>query len=228
MNTSNLTKAQYLLRKALTLYGRDLAPSHPWVWEFDRWKELVFALLVQVSSTPESHVRQVVGHMADLDLLDIPALANICSDGKHPDLDAPLARQILEFLQENGFSQAVAERGLTTVCQAALAFHAHHGGKLQRYLRSYGELMLKDLDGIFQFSSLTQAEMRDAFAYWFQNALNMPISLVDENMRKYCESHDLTPAQLIQAADELNLNLAIVDDLTALWVNSHPKDVKTD
>lgn len=228
MNTDSRTKAQYLLRKALTLYGRDVALQHPWMWEADRWQEMVFALLVQVLNSPEGRVRQLVGHLTDLNLLNISALAGICKDGKQPNLTTPLAQQFLDFLQETGFSPAVAERGLTTICHAALVFQSHYGGKLQRYLRSYGELMLKDLDGIFQFSSLTDAEMRDAFTYWFQNTLNMPLSLVDKNLHEYCQAHGLTPAQLIEVADELDLNLAVLDDLVALWVNSRPEDAKTE
>ncbi len=227
MNTVNLTEAQYVLRKTLALHGQDLTLRHTWVWEVDRWKELVFALLVQVSSAHEDRVREIVGNLADVGLLDIPPLAGICTDGKQPNLDRPLAQQILDFLQESGLSHAVAERGLTAICQAALAFQTNYGGRVQRYLRRYGEVMLNDLERIFQFSGLTKEEMRHVFTYWFQNVLNLPLSLTDENLQKYCEAYHLTPVQLGEAADELNLNQALLDDLAALWVKSHSKDIQT-
>ncbi|MCI5211346.1 MAG: hypothetical protein D3910_21755 [Candidatus Electrothrix sp. ATG2] len=44
MNTDSLNEAQYGLRKILVLHGQDLTLLHTWVWEGDRWKELVFAL----------------------------------------------------------------------------------------------------------------------------------------------------------------------------------------
>lgn len=226
MSPDHPENARYLLRKALTLYGRDLAARHPWMRESDRWKELVFALLVQISSMPESRVRQLVGHLDELYLLDIDALANICTTDKLPDLTTAIARQFLDFAQENGFSQSEAERALAATCQAALAFQTHYEGKPQRYLRSYGENMLNDLGGIFEFSSLTEIELRNAFTYWFQNALNMPLSLVDEHMHEYCRAHELTPSRLIDAADDVGLNLALLDDLMALWVNNHPRNDK--
>jgi hypothetical protein len=76
--------------------------------------------------------------------------------------------------------------------------------------------MLRDLDRIFEFSALTEAEVRYAFTYWLQNVLNMPLSLIDENVRMFCAQHDLEPEQLFAAADELDVNLALVDDVVQL------------
>ena len=67
MSKENLADAQYYLRKALTLYGPDLSLSHPWVSESDRWKELVFALLVQVSHCPEGDLRKLACHVTSFD-----------------------------------------------------------------------------------------------------------------------------------------------------------------
>jgi len=124
-------------------------------------------------------------------------------------------------LTEAGFSRPAAERAVITISEAALAFQTRYGGKVQRYLRSYGEIMLKDLDSIFQFSRLGRDEMRRAFIYWLQNALNMPLSFSDQALVQFCEANHITPDELSAAADDLNLNQAVVDDLTDLWVRDH-------
>lgn len=209
----NTAEATYLLRKALSLYGAELAISHPWVWEGERWKELVFALLAQVSDLSEDKVRELTDQLDYLDLLDIPALAELCRNRQAPDPNDLLARRILELLQEKGLSLAQAKRGLGAICEAALGLAEHFNGKVQNYLRSYGELMSKEFSRFFLFSTLNASEVQAAFVYWLQNVLNVPMSLLDQNIQLFCQQHGLKPAQLIAAADELDLNLALLDDL---------------
>lgn len=222
MNATKNEEAQYLLRKLLTEEGPGLALNHPWLWEADRWKELVFALLTRVVSLPEDRARELTGNLNDLDLLDVAALANIGQDPKAPDLSNPHARHIIEELQEYGFSPEEARRALATICEAAVGLHKNFGGKVQAYLRSYGELMLREINRTFQFSALKDADVAFAFTYWLQNVLNMPLSLLDSNVLAFCEQHQLTPGQLIEAADDLDLNLAFLDDLVQRYLS--PED----
>jgi hypothetical protein len=213
VTTSNASEARYLLLRELKSHGGELAVSHPWVWEGERWKELVFALLTQVSDVSEDVVRELTNHLEDLDLLGISALADLVRNRKSPNLDDPLARHIVEVAQEMGFEVEEAQRGVRAICEAALGLEEQFGGKVQNYLRSYGEKMLADAGRIFHFSALSASESRMAFTYWLQNVLNMPVSLLDKNVHLFCEQHGLTPSQLLAAADELDLNLALLDDL---------------
>jgi hypothetical protein len=190
------------------------------VWEFDRWKELVFALLTQVSQAPEEELRQVVEDLGELDLLEISALADLVSDQEELEADSETARRILEFLVERGFDPATAQRALKTIAQAAGGLHKHFGGKVQRYLRSYGVHMLKGLDEFFQLDALQEDEVLRGFSYWLQNVMNMPLSLRDETLQRFCKEHGLTPDQLIEAADELDFNLGLVDDLIQISIVS--------
>lgn len=219
MNATNDSEAQYLLRKLLTLEGPDLAIGHPWLWEADRWKELVFALLTRVVSLPENEARALTDNMNDLGLLDVAALASISQDPKAPDLNSPHARHILDELTENGLDPEEAKRALTTICEAALGLQKHFGGKVQAYLRSCGESMLREIGRAFHFSALKDSDVTFAFTYWLQNVLNMPFSLLDSNVLEFCDQYHLTPEQLVAAADDLDLNLAFLDDLIQSYLS---------
>ncbi len=212
MTKNNNDKAQYLLRKLL-LFGEEATFLHRWIWEADRWKELVFALLTRVTMLPQDAVRAVTDQLHYMKLLKISTLVNLYKAHGAPDLTDSNARHILELLQEGGFKQAEAERGLTAICEAALGLHDYHASKVQNYLRSYGERMLQELGNTFRFSNLNEAEVNYAFRLWLQNVLNMPLQLQDEQMQKFCKQYELTQLDLLAAADEEDLNIALLDDL---------------
>ena len=73
--------------------------------------------------------------------------------------------------------------------------------------------MLRDLDLVFRFSTLGESEVKRAFTYWLQNVMNMPLSLMDEYVEVFSKDNHLKPEALFAAADELNINFALVDDL---------------
>jgi hypothetical protein len=213
MDANHSDEAHYLLRKILTLEAAELAQSHPWMWERDRWRELVFALLTRVINRSDAEIRALTHHMLALDLLDIPSLTKICDEHSQPDFQTPYAQRILEFLQESGVCSEEAQSGLAAICEAALGLEEHYNGKVQHYLRRYGELMLRDLEGVFHFTTLSAEEVQYAFTYWLQNILSMPLSLLDAHLARLCERYNLAPEQLTAAADDLDVNLAFLDDL---------------
>jgi hypothetical protein len=57
----------------------------------------------------------------------------------------------------------------------------------------------QDLGGIFHFTTLSPEEVTYAFTYWFQNVLNMPISLLDANIKAICHQYNFSPEELITA-----------------------------
>jgi hypothetical protein len=216
MRKTNATNddAQHLLRKMLLLGGAEVAASHRWFSEVDRWKELVFALLTRTTNLPQTTVRLLADQMVNLDLLHIPALPTLLK-GKPlaPDLHHPHSRRILQTLHEGGFSHAEAVKGLTVICEAATTFSTQFSGRIQFYLRTYGDRMVKEAQTLFRFSQIDHDAVRYAFTYWLQNVLNMPLSLQDKTVKSFSEAHGLTGDQLFDAADEMNVNVALVDDL---------------
>jgi hypothetical protein len=227
MLNTDLAEAKYILRKTLTTEGSDLVLNHLWIWEVERWKELVFALLSRIIKISEDEVRDLVDNLAELELLDTTALSALCRDNGSPNLEDSNARHILGLFQEKGLGEADAQRGLTAMCEVALGLQQHYGGKVQRYLRHYGELMLRDIEQSFHFSELNESEVKQAFIYWLQNVLNMPLSLVDENVVEFCKKNSLTVEELFEAADELDINFALVDDLAQrhlFSISDHQED----
>src|SRR5262245_55775123 len=72
------SQAAYVLSYALTRCEDDTISHQPWLWEHDRWKELVFALLTRTSRLQEAQLRKVTEQLATLNLLapfDLATLA---------------------------------------------------------------------------------------------------------------------------------------------------------
>jgi hypothetical protein len=213
-SSSTNDDAQYLLRKMLVLAGEEVSASHQWLSEIERWKELVFALLTQTTKLPQTTVRVLTDEMLQLDLLDIPLLAKLVK-GKTPALDLKnkYTRRIIQLLQEGGFSHDEAVKGLTVVSEVAIGLDKQFSGKIQFYLRSYAEQIVKDAQTMFQFSKMDKHGVRYAFTYWIQNVLNMPLSLDDKSVESFSKAYGLTSKQFFDAADEMDVNVALVDDL---------------
>jgi hypothetical protein len=224
MASDDLGDVKFLLRKMLFTEGADLINNHLWIFEGDRWKELVFALLTKIVDLPESEVRGLVGVMDDLDLLEIQTLSNIVENDTGPNFDSRDARHISELLQENGFSQDDAQKAIITMGEAARGLKKNYNSKVQLYLRKYGEEMIKDLGKTYSFSLLDDAEVKLAFTYWLQNVLNMPLSLEDDDVNNFCKDNNLTPERLFAAADEENISFALVDDI----IRRHVETTKAD
>jgi hypothetical protein len=207
------SEARYLLRRLLLSCPEELTSAHRWVLEGERWKELVFALLTRIStSISESSVRVVTDHLAALGLLSVGELASL-KRALGSNSEAPLARRIKELLEDGGFTSEEAQRGVVTVCEAAEGLQTRYSGKVQVYLRSYAERMLDDVKSVFHFDAMDGQSVRAAFTYWLQNVLSMPVSLQDDAIRTFGAAHGLTPEHLSAAADELDVNVALLDDL---------------
>jgi hypothetical protein len=210
--------AHNLLRKVIVLESHD-SYGHLWNFEGDRWKELVFALLVGAAPhLVESDIRNLVERMQALRLLEVADLASICGASNKPSLRHEHARLIVDLLIECAFTKEQAERGLLTICEAAIGLQKHFAGKIQRYLRGYGELMIKESKNVFRFTTLTEAEIRYSLTYWLQNVLSMPLPLFDRSWVAVCSQHGVEPSHLVSAADDFGINLALVDDLLRAYL----------
>lgn len=197
--------AQYLVRKLVAL-DPELA-SYPWIWERRRWAELIFALLTETVEAPERLIRDLVENLMILGLLqptDLVAQAH--------------SKGIIDLFLEYGFSEEDAQRAIAVMRDASKGLAKKFMAKVQLYLRHYGSLMLEDVDKLFSFTTLTKEQVRQAFTYWLQNALMMPVPLYDSMARDYCDRLGLSPADLFAAADDLDINVAVIDDAIHSYV----------
>lgn len=217
-----LNEAESFLRRVVILELND-DTGHRWVRESDRWKELVFALLTRTAPLlVETNIRQLVERLHEMQVLNVPDLVSLCEKSSQPDFGDARARLIVDLLMEIQFTKEQAEKGLITICQAALGLNKHFNGKVQLFLRRYGEHMMRDCKRVFSFTSLKQSDINYAFTYWLQNVLSLPLPLVDENWKAVQAKHGINPADLISAADDLDLNIAVLDDLLKSYFTRPP------
>ncbi len=212
MTRQPANEAAYLLRRLLVAHGEALEAGFRWVWESERLKELLFALLLECADRPQAEIRALVDDLENLELLDVGALA-AAAGRKGGARSTRHGRRLHDYLLDAGFTAGEADRSVTTICEAARTLEAEYGGKVQRYLREQGERMRSDLGKRFSFSELGRAEVDRALTLWLQNALELPLSLLDEDIEAFCREQGVEPSYLVEAADELGINLALLDDL---------------
>ncbi len=232
-----ISETEFQLRKLITKYS-DLFAYHQWPSEHERWVELVFALISRVSPKPESEIRDIITELDTLGLLDIEDLASIPSKDGSLDVDHPHARRIIESLSESrfswegdkipGLSEQEAKISLLAVHEAASSLIESHGGKIQKYLRGYGQQMIEELQDHFTFTALGKDDLEYAFGYWLQNVLNMPIILRSKSVDEFCDELDISDKELIQGVDALDINLALVDDLIDQYITDFKINMEKD
>jgi hypothetical protein len=200
---------------------QDFSPSidqYQWPWENARWHELAFCIILKFAA-PRAQVpacRQALNMLVNLNLLHIPDLAKLLKkNSRKPQLNHPDIVLILSILQKMGISIAQARAILTTLCEAAHALQKNHSGKVQRYLRHYGEQMLREIKKHFAFTCMSDERLHDIFTLWLQNVLNMPIGLNDAAIQSLCKRCHATVQDLSEVADDLDINIALLDDMAA-------------
>jgi hypothetical protein len=237
MAKSNVTEIEFQLRKLVAKYS-DLFVYHQWASEHDRWVELVFALVTRVSDKPEPDVRAAIEELDDQGLLDVEELSEIPKKGSGIDYKSQPARHLIESLSEPGqteegqkrpgFKAEEAKRVVLVMHEAAKSLTEHHDAKIQKYLRKYGQQMIDELSESFSFSRLNKKEVQYAFTYWLQNVLNMPLMLKTKSMDAFCQKLAANSNKLIEEADRLDINLALLDDMIdqSTAASSGPKEVR--
>ena len=212
-------RRERLLRFLLKKWRLFTSPAnyYQWPWEEKRWHELAFCLLLSVGSPPfdAATARNTVSALGELGYLDIQELAALVPKCRGPRCKDPLYDVLIQILKRQGLTAAQSKMAVVTIAEAAHSIWQKQAGKLQLYLRGYGERMLAEIDQHFQFSRLSGAQRNKAFTHWFQNVLNIPISLAEPGLKAVCKDFDVTFDELIAVADELGLNLAMLDDMAA-------------
>lgn len=197
-------KAQ--LQQLYKQYESDLA-TYAWASETDRWAELIFCLLHQCSRQEPETIRSALAALQSLSLTDV---------GKMLHLDNVSHENRIVFayiLKQYGFSSEDVELTCSLLAQVAKAVQHNYGGNIQRYLRRHGELMCDELVSMFGSTALDKPRISHAISHWLQNVLSMPISLKNDAVVEFCQRNSVSPQDLWHAADELDLNIALVDDL---------------
>lgn len=209
MDNAAIAECSHQLNRLILRDGQDLLELQPWALEADRWAELAFSVLAELSDLPEETLRECVEQLAALGLLSVPLLAR----PKDDKASVAHRRRLSEAVEDAGVPVEIAAQATEALREIAVGLERHFNGYLQRYIRHYGEMMLNDLHQHFEFKAISDAQARNAFCYWMQNALLMPLSNIDEPVRAFCDDLGAKPADMIDAADQMGVTLSLLDDL---------------
>lgn len=187
-------------------YGEDLG-DYAWLYESDRWVELIFCLLNQCVDQDPEIIREAASMLQNLDLLNTEDMVSLGKPGHEKTIAAAYV------LKAHGFSEKEARRAIVLLASTAKAIQKTYGGKIQRYLRKHGMAMREELVNAIGFDSLDQGQLRYAITHWLQNALSLPISLEHQAILGFCRKNNVTLEDLLHTADDLDLNIALLDDL---------------
>lgn len=182
-----------------------------WPVESMRWNELVYSIFATVGS--ERSARTAARALSQLNLLEIDKLAAVTD----PPAPTDRGRTIRAILMEAGFEKTDADQALSAIVEAARMVQTDLDGKVQRALRLAGRAMREEIKARFHFDALDEETASRAITRWLQTVLNLPVYLETESGRAFCEEMDLTTEELIAAADGLDINVAIVDELLERW-----------
>ena len=205
------------VRKLLIEYARALAPSlniYQWPVETARWHELVFCLLFRIGQPQiqADRARAMTQVLDDLNLLDISSLAGAMAE-KGNNLEHPDMILMHTLLERMGMTPDQSQDATLTIAQAARVLAERHNGKVQRCLRQYGQQILNHLSEQFSFDRIPSDQARLALAHWLQNTTNMPIELAEPDVIEFCQRAGITLEEMTEVADEIDLNLALLDDI---------------
>lgn len=114
-----------------------------------------------------------------------------------------------------GLGPAQVGRAGDQLARIGRAIEERYQGKIQRYLRRQGELIRDDLLGMFADGGGPEPELRHGVTHWLQNAAGIPLSTFeyDRTLQQFCQERGVDQRQLEDAADEIDFNLALVDDV---------------
>lgn len=194
------------------LYDRHISdlPPHVWMSEADRWAELVYFLLRQCSKQEPELLRNIVSTLQDLGVLKIDKLSIPAKS-----TDAPTV-VLNHVLKQHGISNEEIQRFLSILTRVTYVVQKDYGGKIQFYLRRHGEALRDELVKAFSNDAAAEKQMRIAITHWLQNGLSLPISQEQQAIKEYCDKYGNSVEALWEAADELDINFAVVDDLMEL------------
>lgn len=211
-------KAEKFLREVYNSHRGGLPDLFRWEDEKDRLNELYFCLIRTISGRNEAEVRDIVMCLAGLNLFDIEYLAGAQLVGGKGGKGDTIASLIKELLVLNNFGDETAEACTLAICEVAKGIHLKYDGKLQKFLRKHANQMIDELDEAFSFSAFSKQDEHYFLAHWLQNVLEMPVPISNEFVEQFCKEKNIGVEDLIEAADKLNINVAVVDDLLKMYM----------
>jgi len=187
-------------------HSEDLG-EYAWLYESDRWLELVFCLINQCVDQNPNVTREAAEMLQNLNLLESE---NMIYLDKTEDERAVTARYIFKAY---GFSEKEASQAAGILARIAKTVNSDYRGKIQFYLRKHGAAMREELLKAIGGEFMEEHKLRYALSHWLQNTLSMPISMEHQAVLDFCKANKVSLEDLLGQADDLDLNIALIDDL---------------
>jgi hypothetical protein len=184
--------------------GSHLVQNHTYVFEVDRWLDLVTVLLSEGAGLMQAEALAIVGHLR----------AEQVSTAKHRKARAQMRRDFEATIQAQDFDHARMDQMALVMTKLDVAIRKRYPKGLPSFLRSHGDRMVKELSQLLRKSGVSLEQANRIATVWLQNSANMPVlSASDPHIKAFCEKNHVSLAELLSLADDLGLNVAYLDDV---------------
>lgn len=205
MQISDEDRLADLLENAVKRHSEHLG-SLPWASEADRWDEFVFCLVNSYRPDRSRDARLITYHLSGLGLTTPAALQELIDPNSHKAITVRTA------LSSLGLSEGETRALLKDLAEAADEVQAQHQGHVHRLLEVVGEQLHDRLLAALGKHRGSE-QLGRALTHWLQNTMSMPILLDSPELQQFRKAHDADVAQLLAAAERIDLNIALLDDI---------------
>ena len=192
------------LQDAINKYAITL-PPRAWINESDRWENLLFSIIRQYCDDNPEKAGTVVNILRDWNLIDIEELS--AADQIPLEFNSAYKKIMLGL----DFTQEEIKEIAGTLVSVAVAVKENYNGKIQSLFRKYGEIIREELVSSFSDDDLDNEKITDGVSLWLQSAFGLPILSDRAYVKDYCDQRGLTKDQLTKIADDIDINLGVVD-----------------
>jgi hypothetical protein len=197
------TRAQTALVTAVNAAFKHV-PFHPYVFETDRWLDLIVLLLVDFAGLTKAQAVAIAGHLS----------VTRASKGQNRKFTGALKKNFQKTISSPDFDHDRVGEAAASIDRLSQEMGKRYGGGIQTFLRSHGERMASELSAMLQQCGVPASKSRRVAIVWLQNVANMPLlSVDDEHITSFCKTNNVTKAELLKVADAMSLNVAYLDDV---------------
>jgi len=207
------------IREIYAEYRHLLPAEYKWEDESSRWTELVYCIFAELTHHSYRDARRLANGLADLNLLEVDDLAGIpIMDDDMVNPDNSRIKTITDILKANGVADGDIKKSLSAICKVAQAIQENYDGKIQKFLRKYGQEIVDEFDSHVSFSEVDKGTQSRILVKWIQNTLCMPLAFSNIYTSRFCEMNGASYWELAEAADNLGINGAMLDDLLEVYI----------
>ena len=175
--------------------------EQPWADEGIRWAELVFCFLDQGRREEPAVTRHAVG---------VLTMLNLVSPAKLAQLSASQSVVFRHVLSEAGWTTEEADKAIDALAACARSFIKEGGAP--RVLREESWAMRERICAKLGTAGDIPG-LSTAIGHWLQNTCSLPVPVDRDDWERFAVGLGYSCDELIAAAEEIDLNIALIDDL---------------